>query len=406
MTIYALDFWEHTLGVALVGWAVVLLLDVLTNEGSWWRAAIAGFLVGTAATMRTEAFVYGAVATAVVSGLLLIRRRRVVASMAVGLAAAAGLALPLIGNNMLEQATLQGGIRAERASAAAVSAVSGQTESGSRVEEAILTGVSLHPPLEPQSYLVGLTLLFLLVVVALRAVPANLDRGPAVVAALGVAALYVFRFARGPGFVPGLVASTPLVVFGLVHGWRLHRARPVLAIALLALPVVWSFQYAGGASPQWAGRYILISGLLVGAVGVVVLPAVVRWAQVGAVALALVVTAFGLAWLSVRSHDVARASLALARRPEPVLVSRVGHLAREGGAVHDLRRWLTALNHNDEQRAAAIVRAAGYREFGLVQLEELAPRSHDIAGYRRVGVDRIRFFSGVDLVVTTYRVRS
>src|SRR5207247_5147940 len=63
LTIYALDFWEHSLGVALMAWGVVVLLDAV---GRWPRAMAAGALFGAAATIRTEAFVFGAVALALV----------------------------------------------------------------------------------------------------------------------------------------------------------------------------------------------------------------------------------------------------------------------------------------------------------------------------------------------------
>src|SRR5205807_2001537 len=83
LAIYALDFWEHSIGVALMGWGVVLLLDALrlaapvsgapgrqngdptrqkaVGVRSWGRAAAtAGLLFGAAATLRTEALVYAA----------------------------------------------------------------------------------------------------------------------------------------------------------------------------------------------------------------------------------------------------------------------------------------------------------------------------------------------------------
>jgi len=80
LTIYALDFWEHSIGVALVGWGVVLLLTFFegtTSQESFVpskikRVAGAGLLFGAAATLRTEALVYAAVA----GGLAAARSRR------------------------------------------------------------------------------------------------------------------------------------------------------------------------------------------------------------------------------------------------------------------------------------------------------------------------------------------
>ena len=76
------------------------------------------------------------------------------------------------------------------------------------------------------------------------------------------------RFAKGLGFVPGLVATTPLAALGLAA--RLAPlGRRIAVFAIAALPLVWAFQYTGGAAPQWGGRYLLVSGLLLGVVGIV-----------------------------------------------------------------------------------------------------------------------------------------
>jgi hypothetical protein len=134
----------------------------------------------------------------------------------------------------------------------------------------------------------------------------------------------------------------------------------------------------------------------------VALPDLLRWSRVVLVAFALAVTGLGLAWLSIRSHDIARAEVALDRRPEPVLVSRVGHLAREGGWFYGRHRWLTALTDADQQRAAEVVTKAGYDSFGLVALDVKDYRPPAIAGFASAASDRLRLFSGIDLRVTTY----
>ena len=77
MAIYALDFWEHTLGLAFdaVG-DRRRCVDVLdgTRGGAGPRLG-AGALFGVAATMRTEALVYFAVTTLVVLAALLVTAR-------------------------------------------------------------------------------------------------------------------------------------------------------------------------------------------------------------------------------------------------------------------------------------------------------------------------------------------
>ncbi|MGQ0520686.1 MAG: hypothetical protein ACT4PX_06015, partial [Actinomycetota bacterium] len=332
LTIYALDFWEHSLGVAGMAWALVLLVDLVEGRRGWPAAMAAGALFGAAATMRTEALVYALVAVGLACTFVLVRRRRLVQAVVAGLAAAAGLAVPVAANMALEHAVLRDPIRLERATGTASAATSFTGEvGGKRLEEALLNAAAITPRMEPVSYLEGAALAALLAFVAVRASRPG-DAGPAVFALAGAGLLYLIRFGYGPGFVPGLVAATPLAVIGLVLGWRSPASRYLLAVGLAALPIVWATQFQGGAAPQWAGRYLLASGLAFGVAGVVALPRLRRWAAVSLVAAAAVVTGFGLMWTSIRTHDIGRASAALAARPEPVLVSRVGHLPREGGA--------------------------------------------------------------------------
>src|SRR3546814_19977146 len=61
MTVYALDFWEHAPGAALMVWAAVHMLDFARAVGRWWSPVTTGALLGAAATMRSEAFVAAAV---------------------------------------------------------------------------------------------------------------------------------------------------------------------------------------------------------------------------------------------------------------------------------------------------------------------------------------------------------
>ncbi len=57
VAIYALDFWEHTLGLASMLWGVVWLVRACASRERA-RGCLAGLLFGAAATMRTEALVY------------------------------------------------------------------------------------------------------------------------------------------------------------------------------------------------------------------------------------------------------------------------------------------------------------------------------------------------------------
>lgn len=407
LLIYALDFWEHSIGVAAMAWGIVLLLDVVEDRRGWPAFLGAGGLLGLAATLRTEALVYGFVAVAGACLLVLVRRRGVVLALAGGVLAAAGLLIPLVANLGLEVATVGHVMRFSRATGTATGAISSSVGASdvvrTRVEEALLNAAALTPDLDPLASLIGLVSLGLLMHVFWRASRQG-DAGPAVLAAAGVGTLYAIRFAAGPGFVPGLAAATPLAAAGLVLGWRTVAGRYVLGVALVSLPLVWATQFPGGAAPQWAGRYLLVSGLLLGVAGVVALPALRAWTRNAAVGLAVVITAFGLVWMSMRTHDFARALANLNRRPEPVLVSRVGHLAREGGAFYGDHLWLTAPTEADQRFAVHVIEAAGLKRFGLVE-PSLGRVEHRIAGWRRAGRDEVVLVDDLRLTVTTYVAR-
>jgi hypothetical protein len=164
---------------------------------------------------------------------------------------------------------------------------------------------------------------------------------------------------------------------------------------------VWIFQYVGGATPQWGGRYELPTTMVLLAVGIVALESLPRWVGRSFILLSVAVTAFGVLWLSERSHSIADAMVEVRKLQQPVVVSGVAHLFREGGAFYDTdRRWLTAVAPAQQNRAAEIVRLAGYDEFGFITLD--SEKARDFSGYRRGGSEIIDLFSDVHLRVTTY----
>src|SRR5262249_23044829 len=155
--------------------------------------------------------------------------------------------------------------------------VANQQVTGGRAEEAALTAVGLNPELSTGAYVVGALLVALLALVSLRSTSPE----PLLAVGAGAAALFLYalRFAQGLGFLRGLVDASPMAALGLARGWAGQRARVVLGFGLLALPLVWAYQFTGGAVPQWAGRYILPSGLLLLAVGASALPVLATWAR-------------------------------------------------------------------------------------------------------------------------------
>lgn len=390
VTIYALDFWEHSVGLALMAWALVLLLDVAERRRALLYALGAGLLLGAAATMRTEALAYGAVATAIVC--LYTVRREIRYAVALGALVTAGLAVPLVANLALERAVLGSSLRAERATGTvSLAAASG---AANRVEEAGVTSLSLNGDGEPATLLIGAVAVGAIAAAALRRDWRLL---------LVPAALYLVRALSSFGFVPGFLMAAPIGAVGLALGWRRGPpARLAGAAAVLALPVVWATQFTGGAAPQWGGRYVLLTSLVLGVLGIASLDEVGRAVRVGVVALAVAVTAFGLGWMQQRTHDVAKSAQQLERLPEPILVSRIAHLVREGGAVHDMRRWLTALSAADLRRVAVIADATGADRIAVVDFAD-AREPRRIGALEKDSTTRVvRFVHGVPLRIWSY----
>lgn len=177
-------------------------------------------------------------------------------------------------------------------------------------------------------------------------------------------------------------------------------ARLVLLAGVVPLPLVFAFQFVGGAAPQWAGRYILPSCLLLTTLGVVRLGELPRWARTAGIGLSAVVTVFGLAWLYQRSHDVAAAADRLEARPEPVLISPNGFVPREFGGTYGRKNWLAATPATFD-KAVGVVGAAGIDRFAVVDLDTASP-PRTIPGFRVVSSERQPFLPGADFLVTSY----
>jgi hypothetical protein len=439
VTIYALDFWEHTLGLAAMAWglgAFLSALDARTFRSIARAGAIGGLLFGVAATMRTEALLYGLVVTTVV-GLAMVMRppagtgssvddvrprpsgpEALAALAALGSAALVSLVVPLVANDALERNVIGGPLRAARAAGTASGAGASTMH---RLGEGLTTTFATSSRIDqtlPILLGVGLTAAVALTIraslaSARSALPAATSssliavESPARTARVALwmaVAIGVVVIATGPGFVPGLFAAAPIAGVGLLAGSRLSRdARLVRAIALVSLPLVWAFQFTGGALPQWGGRYVLLSGFLAVVVGVVVLGRAPTATRRALVMLAVLVTGGGLWWTHVRTHAMADAGALLAARPEPMLISTEAHLFREVGPVAYGRPWLTVEDRAGLDRAIAIAEARDVHEIGLVQLGPDAGRV-SIAGWARIDTDSIALFDAADAIhVITYR---
>src|SRR5206468_8571449 len=105
-------------------------------------------------------------------------------------------------------------------------------------------------------------------------------------------------------FVPGFLPAFPFAIVGLFLAWREPKLRMPAAIAVLALPVVWATSFTGGASPQWGGRYVLTTSLLLGVAGIAALSARADWMSRPVAILCALVTLFGTINLVARSRTV------------------------------------------------------------------------------------------------------
>ena len=402
IVIYALDIWEHSLGTGLMLCAAVVLLDVYEDRAGWRASAGAGALFGLAATMRTEALVYGAVITAL-AALTHARgrgRRDIRNMMARSVPVVVGLGAVLIGNQVLERISLGDGLRAARAGGTAAQAAG---DLGVRAREAVTTTIGLSRFDRPLDWILGGAIVVAIVIVARALVQRDDASRRIAVAALAVAAvLYAARFADGLGFIPGVLSASPLAVAGIALAWKDVRGRNVAIAALAPLPLVWLFQFSGGAGPQWGGRYVLTTGLLLAVAGMVTARRASRAAAAVVVTLGLAVSGCGVAWLSVRSHAVADAMEQLAARDDEAVLSLEAHLLREGGAFYDgAARWLTATNEGEVQEAVRVLRDAGVGQVALISPRGEA-RPQELGPFQRGRQDGFELLPGVRFTITSY----
>jgi hypothetical protein len=400
VAIYALDFWEHSLGLAAMMWAVFWLLEMIDEPRPMRSALIAGLLFGAAATMRTEALVYLVACGGVACAMCWRRSGRLGSAATRAAALLTGAAVVLLANDRLERLTFGETIRASRAAGTAAGA---GTSLSTRITEALTTllGVNRFEP--SLDHILG-ALIVVFFVVGITSLCKHQDAIPPLASAsfAAVGFFYLMRFGIGLGFVPGLLTASPLAALGVVLGWR-KDVRVITVMAVVSLPLVWAFQYSGGAGPQWGGRYILLSGALLLVAAAVVLEGK-RRAMIAAAVVAGTVTTFGIAWLSVRSAGVASGFEQIVARHDQAVISGEGHVLREGGAFYEpARHWLTTTNAEQLRRAVSILRRSGDTEFAyLVSDTRSVPA--EIGGFQRVAVARVSLHSVLDLKVATYRL--
>jgi hypothetical protein len=401
LLIYGLDLWEHAPGVGLMAWAVVIAYDVrhARRHAAW--GAVVGLLFGVAATMRTEAMLYGAWCVCAFAALRLVSDRKWRPAVSFGLTASLGVAGPLLLNTVLERRVMGDTVRTGRALGTAQSSGS---DVSLRAREALTTTLGVRGLSDiSKDALLGLLFVGSIVATVCLARSATKHSMAPKLAAVTVALLAVSA-SLGWGFVPGLLVASPAAAAGLVALARRGPARELALVAIAPLPLVWAVQYTGGAGPQWGARYALLSSFVLTVVGVAVVSNERRWVRVWLVAVAAAMTAFGVGWTGVRTHAVDSALREVAARQEPMVVSTWSHLFREGGAYYTPeRRWLTAETREQLDHALEIARAEGLSPIAIVSV---GPNPVDPGpGYATKRVDRIAFFDDQPLTVTVVEPR-
>ena len=395
VAVYAVDGWEHAPGLALVLWGIVLGLEADRPVA----AAAAGALLTSSTLLRADlgAYVLAFGVACLVVGPV---RRRWLRRPVCLAAAALGAFVPLIANGILERQLLGTGVRDARASAG----VSGAGHDiGQRITDAFLTGTGLFPDEAPLALAAGVALLGALLVLAARVAHApwatdQLTRVAGVLAVL----LYGVRLLDGLGFVPGAVAAMPLVVLAAFAS-RDDDTRVMLGTALGAVPLVWMLQWSGNHVPQWGGRYLLLTTVLLSIVATVTIAE--RGVRAGPMPLLLgltvAVAVFGLLWHVQRTDIVGAAAAAVTATPEDsVVVSLHPQLGREFGAWYRDTRWLSA-DPTSVDEALGVARRAEPEHIVVVERPSTGATAVTVPGYQLTGEASVPYLGG-DLLTRTW----
>ncbi len=402
---YATSFWEHSIGLGLMAWGVVMLHAAL--DGQPRPALVSGMLFGAAATLRQEALVYGFVA-----GLILVivlaagwrraedqpvpeRAKRSAASGAAMAAAALGV---LLANTALEQAILGESFRGDRAAGSASSFASGL---GQRWHDAVLTTFAPFGSVSLIETVLGLILLAAIATATLQ-LRRGLDAQRAMVVA-GVLYLLVAIeiVVNGLSFMPSLLIVTPLAIVGAVLGVADHQSRPLAALALGAMPLVWMVQYSAGMAAQWGGRYLLLSGWLLIVLACGLSSAALRQIVTMTAAIGFATSALGAVWTVQRTNAIAETSAELALVDADVVVFNSSLDARQTGSVAVSHRWLAADGPDELLEVFDVLASASVDQFAFIDVD-FGGEPIDIDGFEIVGDDRIDYLSGFQYRVTFF----
>ena len=354
MTIYALDFWEHTWGAALVLWSMIGLYDAI--GGARLRPAVlAGCAVGVAATMRQEALVYAFIGGITLGGLLL-QRRQLADAWKLGCGYAAGCLIPFIGYGQLEHRLIGGaGARTDRGLATL-------ERTGSLLADRLVSaGTWLLGPIgstEPLALAMGAILVGSAASYArwLFYTDQTQDPGLAKKAMILTWAVWLVGIPLlKPGWIPGLMIAAPAAIFGMVGGVS-ERRWTLLALSVLPVPVIFATAFVDGSAVQWGSRYLLPTSLALMVVGIESLRRVSKPTFAMVVAVSLLTTMSGSAWTLQRSHWIADDGQRVVELTQgEVVVWESGYTAREMADYSSGQRWLTVESRELQSGLASLL---------------------------------------------------
>ena len=184
---------------------------------------------------------------------------------------------------------------------------------------------------------------------------------------------------------------------------RNDETRVVLGTALGAVPLVWTLQWSGNHVPQWGGRYLLLTTVLLTVVATVTIAE--RGVRTGAmrllVGLTVAVAAFGLVWHVQRTNVVGDAAAAVTATPaDSVVVALHPQLGREFGSWYEEVRWLSA-DAATADAAIAVARHVDPAHIVVVERVTAEPTEVRISGYELSDEVSVPYLGG-DLLTRTW----
>lgn len=402
---YALSFWEHSVGLGLMAWGIVMLRAGF--DGRLRHAAASGLLFGVAASLRQEALVYGFVAGLVLVGVLatgwsrndvVTGRQRLVSAIRSGAAMSISALVVLVANRTLEQVVLGEAFRDGRSAGTAGTFGS---DLGQRWSDAVLTTFAPFGSVTLIETVLGLVLIGAVVVGTMKLQRGQDARAAMIVVGVMYGLIALETMINGLSFVPSLLIVTPLAIVGATLGVQHREAQPLTALALAAMPLVWMVQYSNGMAAQWGGRYLLASGWILIVLACALATPMIRRIVVVTASVGFAAAALGAVWTVQRTNVVASSSDQLALVDSDVVVFNSSLDARQTGSVSVEGRWLSADNADELGEVLDVLGSAGIDQFAYVDVD-FGGEPIEVEGFHAVDDQRIDYLAGFQYRVTFF----